>query len=118
MTASDELKALINKRDAVIAEMAANLFAELQARTPVSDTLTREDGSVYHTGGSLKAAWEMQKVNDGWLFSNNMEYASFIFGGIREVNGKKIGSKQLPDGVYPIIQDFNKELQIRLDMIK
>jgi hypothetical protein len=105
MTASEELKALIAKRDRVIAEMAANLFAELQARTPV-DT------------GTLKSAWEMTKIGDGWLFSNNMQYASFIFGGIREVNGKKIGSKQLPDGVYPLIQDANKELQIRLDMIK
>jgi hypothetical protein len=105
MTASQELALLIKKRDAVVSEMAANLFAELQARTPV-DT------------GTLKSAWEMTKLNDGYLFSNSMQYASFIFGGIREVNGKKIGSKQLPDGLYPILQDFNVELQNRLNMIQ
>jgi hypothetical protein len=114
MTASQELALLIKKRDAVVSEMAANLFAELQARTPV-DT------------GTLKSAWEMTKIGDGWLFSNNMNYADFILRGIRTVTfttkkgtkvTKTIGSKQLPDGVYPILQDFNKELQIRLDMIK
>lgn len=104
MTASEELKAMIKKRDKVVAEMATNLLAELTSRTPV-DT------------GILKASWELTKVGDGWLLSNNMDYASYIFNGIRVIESKQVGSKQLPDGVFPILQLFNRELQRRLDAL-
>lgn len=104
MTLSGELKLLVDKKDRIIAEMATNLLSELIKRTPV-DT------------GTLKASWEMTKINDGWLLTNNMNYASFIFNGVRVVQGKKIGSNQLPDGVFPIIQRYNAELQKRLDLL-
>jgi len=77
----------------------------LQTKTPV-DT------------GTLKTAWEFHKVGDGWLFSNNMNYASFIFNGRKVIDGKAIGSLQLPDGVFPILQRHNNELSRRLEALR
>lgn len=105
MSLSSDFNEMIEKSDFIIAEMAANLLEELIKRTPVDI-------------GTLKASWDMQKVGDGWLLTNNMNYASFIFNGRREVMGKMFGSLQLPDGVYPIIQQFNNQLQKRLNNLK
>ena len=117
MTLSDELQLLVKKQQKIVAEGAADLLAELIARTPVSPTLKRKDGTTYHTGGTLKSSWDMVPVGDGWLLTNNMNYASFIFNGLREVAGKKLGSTQLPDGVAPIIQKHNKIVQRRLNAL-
>lgn len=83
-----------------------DLQSELIDRTPV-DT------------GMLKGAWTLEPLNGGgWLLINNMEYADFILNGIRIFNGKKIGSKQLPDGVSVILQRFNENLEDKLARIK
>ena len=105
MSLTLEFEAMNQKAEFIIAEMAMNLFNELQTRTPV-DT------------GQLKTAWQFQKVADGWLFSNNMNYASFIFNGLKVIDNKTIGSKDLKDGVYPIIQRYNMELTRRLDLLR
>ena len=100
-----EFQAFTKQAEFIIAEMATNLLAELIQKTPVDK-------------GTLKASWNMEKVGDGWLLSNNMNYASFIFNGRRLVMGKQLGSLQMPDGVYPLIQKFNNELQKRLDNLR
>ena len=105
MSLQSDFTNMITQSDVVIAEVAANLLAELIKRTPV-DT------------GELKATWDMRPILDGWLLTNNMNYASFIFNGIRVVDGKTLGSLQMPDGVYPIIQKYNLEVQRRLDLLK
>lgn len=105
MSLSSEFNQMIDKSDVIIAEMAANLLAELIKRTPVDS-------------GQLKASWDIIKVNSGFLLNNNMNYASFIFNGRRLVMGKMLGSAQMPDGVYPLIQNFNNELNKRLKELK
>ena len=105
MSLTLEFEAMNAKAEFIIAQMAMNLFNELQTRTPV-DT------------GQLKTAWEFHKVADGWVFSNNMGYASFIFNGLKVIDNKTIGSKQLPDGVFPILQRHNIELTRRLDLLR
>lgn len=102
MSLKDNFENMISQKDKIIVEMVANLFRELTQRTPV-DT------------GTLKSAWQIDKVGDGWILSNNMQYADTIFNGRRFAVDKMIGSKQLPDGVYPILQQFNNELNKRLE---
>jgi hypothetical protein len=84
-----------------------DLQSELIDRTPVGDT------------AMLKGAWTLEPVNGGgWLLINNMEYADFILNGRRVVNGKQLGSLQLPDGVSPILQRYNENLEDKLARIK
>jgi len=104
MSLSSEFQDLLSKQEQIINRYVVNLHTELIRSTPV-DT------------GTLKSAWELKKVSaTHWVMSNNMEYADIIFRGIRA--GVKGGSKQLPDGVYPILQRFNLELQEELQKLK
>ena len=108
---SDDFREFIAKRDRLVAEMVMNLEAELIRKTPV-DT------------GQLKAAWETDKLSDGsYILSNNMQYADAIFRGIRLVptkggGMKTVGSKQMPTGVYPIVEKHLQELDKRLKNLK
>lgn len=104
MTPSEELAQLVKKQKAIVAEGAMNLLSDLQSNTPV-DT------------GQLKTAWTINPVGDGFLISNNMNYASYIFNGRRIVDGKMLGSIQMPDGVAPFIQKHNNKIQKRLDAL-
>lgn len=100
-----ELNDIYEKQQRVLADVVADLFAELQRRTPV-DT------------GELKIAWELTRTNDGWLISNNMEYASIIFDGRKlDDSGVMRGSEQLPDGIIPILDKYNRILEIKLRKI-
>lgn len=106
MSLSNEFDSLISDSEFIIAEVVADLYAELIKRTPV-DT------------GQLKASWNLDKLSDGsWLLSSNLQYADIIFRGRRMIMGKQVGSLQLPDGVYPIIASFNSELENRLKGLK
>ena len=108
---SDDFRAFIAQRDRLVAEMVVNLEAELIRKTPV-DT------------GQLKSAWDADRLSDGsYVLSNNLQYADSIFRGIRLVPTKSggmktVGSKQLPDGVYPIVEKHLKELDKRLKLLK
>jgi len=104
MSLSKEFENLLSDKDKIVSKMVLNLYSELVKHTPV-DT------------GTLKTAWELKKVSSThWVLSNNMEYADIIFRGIRA--GVTGGSKQLPDGVYPIVQRFNVELEEELSRLK
>jgi len=105
MSLVSDLQELEDQANRLIAKFAADLYAELVRRTPVDS-------------GQLKSAWEMTKVAEGWLLSNNMNYASFIFNGRRVIDGHTLGSLQLPDGVFPILQRFNNELNRQLQELR
>ena len=108
---SDDFRELIANRDGLVAEMVINLESELIRKTPV-DT------------GQLKSAWQTDKLSDGsYVLSNNMRYADAIFRGIRLVptkggGMKTVGSKQMPDGVFPIVEKHLQELDKRLKLLK
>jgi len=104
MSLSKEFENLLDQKQKILNKVVLNLYSELVRATPV-DT------------GTLKTSWELKKVSSThWVLSNNMEYAEIIFRGIRP--GVKGGSKNLPDGVYPILQKFNTQLELELANIR
>ena len=101
----DELTAIVTKSDIVVAKVAADMFAELIQITPV-DT------------GQLKIAWDLSKTPNGWLLSNNLGYSSIIFEGrVVGSDGVVRGSEQLPNGLAPILDKYNRVLEIELRRI-
>ena len=122
---SDDFREFIAKKNRIVVEMVANLESELIKKTPVGapDTWKSKPPKGYRSG-QLKRAWDVEKLSDGsYIFSNNMEYAESILRGIRIVPRKgggtmQVGSKQLPDGVAPILQKHNEELDARLKLLK
>jgi len=97
----NEYNNLISDVDKIVARVVADLFAELQRKTPV-DT------------GALRQAWEVTQKGDTWTISNNLVYASVIFDGRQIVNGKAQGSLQLIEGIVPILDKYNRVLEIEL----
>lgn len=104
---ADELAEIMKKQEKVVAIIAADLFGELQTITPV-DT------------GQLKGAWTLEKVQDGWLITNNMADYADIRLSAYEYNpefGMIAGSKQYPLGVQPTIDKYKRKLEIELKKI-
>ena len=63
--------------------------------------------------GEFRDAWEL--IQDGllsWTIKNPMHYASELWRGRREINGRMYGSDQWPEGGEPMLQKFNKELKV------
>ena len=105
MSLSSEFHSLINDAYIAKATMVKSLENELIDKTP-TDT------------GQLKSAWTTQRTSEGWILTNNMQYADFILRGRRRLGNRTVGSLQLPDGVYPILQQHNNELEARLKDLK
>ena len=103
----DEFNDIIRKEEKVVASVAIDLHSELKKITPV-DT------------GVLRQSWTAPvKVSDGWTFSNTQsKYGEIILGGLRTINGKTYGSKQLPLGIDPTLEKTELELQRKLKAIK
>ena len=99
-----DLNNIAEQTEKILASVAADLFAELQLKTPV-DT------------GQLRQSWALDKVSDGFEISNNLSYASIIFDGRKIVNGKAQGSTQLAEGIQPILDKYNRRLEIELRRI-
>ena len=111
MSLLDEYTDIISEKDKILAEIATDLFSELQTH---SIALGRESGTPVDTG-ALRLAWELTKTKDGYTLSNNMKYASIIFAGFHiGTDGKLKGSKQLPNGIAPVLARYNKILQNKL----
>lgn len=108
MSLSSEFHSLINDAYIAKATMVKSLENELIQKTPVAEK----------NGGQLKSAWTTQRTSEGWVLTNNMQYADFIFRGRRRVGNRTVGSLQLPDGVFPILQQHNNELEARLKDLK
>jgi hypothetical protein len=108
MSLSSEFHSLINDAYIAKATMVKSLENELIQKTPVAEK----------NGGQLKSAWTTQRTSEGWVLTNNMQYADFILRGRRRLGNRTVGSLQLPDGVYPILQQHNNELEARLKDLK
>ena len=100
--AFDELK---RQYEQTLARVVADMFNEFTRITPVKT-------------GQLKTSWDLTQQGEGWLLSNNLEYASVIFEGRRLVAGKMYGSTHLPAGLDPIIAKYNKILEREFERIK
>lgn len=96
---------ILKQRDIVAKSFSLELHESLVSVTPV-DT------------GNLKGAWTWDAENNKYVSTNNMEYATVIDGGRREINGKMQGSEQLPHGFQPIVERSRKVLQTKLKAIK
>lgn len=106
MTISEELNIIYKKQKKVIDKIASDFFSELVHHTPVKT-------------GTLKGAWSIEETKDGWLISNNMEYATIVLDSrMRIVAGKRYGSEQFPAGIDPIIDKYNIIMEVELKKIK
>ena len=83
MSLSSEFHSLINDAYIAKATMVKSLENELIQKTPV--------GSGQHSG-QLKSAWTTQRTSEGWILTNNMQYADFILRGRRRLGNRNIGS--------------------------
>ncbi len=99
-----EIDKVVSEIDEVVDRVAQDLLSELITVTPVQT-------------GALKGAWYIEESNDGWIISNNMEYASIIFDGRRIVGGREYGSKKLPAGISPILKKYDLIMQQELAKI-
>ena len=101
-----EVDALLKKRDNVAKAFSLELHNAVVEATPV-DT------------GDLKKAWHWSQEAVGhYQSSNNMEHATVIDGGRRDVNGVMKGSEQLPDGFQPLVDKEEDTLQTMLKAIR
>ena len=106
-----EYKQIMNEHDRILEETVIELFEEL--RTPAE----RGGGTPVDTG-FLRSSWEApKKTNDGYVITNTANYASIVLSGIFFFDGKTVGSKQLPEGIDPILVKYNEILQRRLNEI-
>lgn len=106
MLPSEELAILDKKKDFIITQEVANLFAEFIKKSPV-DT------------GQFRSAWDLiQNIDGSWTISNGMEYASVLFDGRRVVSGRWYGSEQWSEGGEIMLKKFNILLEDRLDKLR
>jgi hypothetical protein len=108
MTISQELNSIYDEQMRVVGIVANDMLSELIHVTPVALV----------NGGSLKGAWDIQTITNGYRLSNNLEYADVIFDGRRLVAGKWYGSEQLPAGLDPILAKYNLILERELDGVR
>lgn len=101
MSLLDEYNSVIESKERIFNAIVTDLFAELIQVTPV-DT------------GNLKGAWTLNKTPSGYIISNSAEYADIVLDGYKIINGKSYGSKQLPQGISPIIAKYNIRLEEQL----
>lgn len=116
---TEELKQIISKQEQVVAKIAADLYRELIKVTPVGDpSLWKNPNSAPagYVGGNLRSSWTLEKQGDTWVINNPTEYAEIRLSPY--ANNGQIGSKQMPAGIYPIIQKYEKRLQSELRTIK
>lgn len=104
----NELNAITDQIDIIVAEIATDLFQELIKATPVQTSY-------------LKGGWELsESSNNEWIITNPVEYAEIRLRPMIEgANGKLIqGSRQFPAGIMQIIDKYDRILQKRFKAIK
>ena len=104
MTPTEELEQILSEKDKVIGQAVVNLFSDLQKASPVQS-------------GAFRGAWDLDSGEMKWTITNNMEYASILWEGRREVGGRMLGSEQWPEGGDPMMQKFDNDLQTQLNKI-
>lgn len=103
---NQELYDILKKRDTVVKSASLELHRAVIKATPVDS-------------GHLKGSWHWSQVAPGhYQTATNVEYAPVIDGGRREVEGKTVGSYQLPQGYKPVIERARDKLQEKLKAIK
>lgn len=125
-----ELDAIMAKKDFKVAQIATDLHNALTANspriTPVGDpskwkvnigktTIWRPKG---YTGGSLRDAWELNKIKGGWQVFNPLEYADIAMAPYVSEGGIHQGSLQNPAGLKPTLDKFDRIMQTEMNKIK
>ena len=105
MAISDDLNNLFDRQMEIVDRIATDMLSEIIKKTPKRE-------------GTLRKAWQMEKITGGWRLSNNMEYADVIFDGRRLVAGKWYGSEQMPEGIDPILNKYNIMLEVEINRLK
>lgn len=108
MSLLSEFDEIMIKEDRIVKSTAIELHSQLVKVTPVDTS-------------NLKSSWTaVRKTEDGYSFGNteNVYGADVIFRGLRTVNGRTYGSKNLPDGIQPFLDSAEIQLQKDLKGIK
>jgi len=74
-------------------------FDDLKLEAPVSTGEFRDDWRLVRTD------------NFTWTITNNMEYASILWAGRREYEGRMYGSDQWPKGGEPMLKKFEYDME-------
>ncbi len=62
--------------------------------------------------GDFRSDWKMTRPDEfNWKIENNMQYASILWYGRRELNGRMYGSDQWPLGGEPMLAKFKYDLE-------
>ena len=121
MSILSEFEEIKSARDRIVKKYALKLYNELVKSTPVGNPslwANPKNKPKGYVGGSLKRDWDIEKTHDGYLLTNNMEYASIRLSPLIEIDGKAIkGSKQFPAGIDGIIEKYNDLIQRELNKI-
>ena len=106
MTLTQELEALSQQAERVVAKCTQGLYTDLVKASPV-DT------------GNFRSAWTLTPINKlTWEIRNPVDYASILWEGRRQVGDTYYGSAQWPGGGDPMLAQANRKLQADLDSIR
>ena len=106
MSLLSEYENILTQQEQIMGQIANALHGELVKVTPV-DT------------GFLKQSWTpVERVKNGYIFSNTALYADVALHERTIVRGKMYGSEKFPQGVDPTIKYYDKLLEQELKGIK
>jgi hypothetical protein len=98
MSFADELIAEVNEFERK-ANLEVNKFYSTMIKDAPVDT------------GDFRSAWEINQIGKlKWRVKNNMDYASILWRGRRNVGGKWYGSEQWAQGGEPELKRLEKRL--------
>lgn len=128
MSLLSEYNEILTEQEKVMGGIATALRSELIEVTPVGDPSIwlsnqgkpKEKWSVpeNYTGGFLRSSWTpIEKVQNGYVFSNTALYADIALHERTVVRGRMYGSLQNKAGIDPTIKYYEKQLQMELDKI-
>lgn len=129
MSLLSEYNNILSETDKVMGQIAVALHGQLIKETPVGDPSLwlvnqgkdKANWSVpeNYTGGFLKQSWTpVERVKNGYIFSNTAIYADIALHERTVVRGKTYGSLQNPAGIDPTIKYYEKLLEQELKGIK
>jgi len=94
-----EFDASIVKDIKKVNKRVVKFYSDLKSEAPVRTGAFRDDWRLVRTS----------KLT--WTITNNMEYASLLWYGRREVNGRWYGSNQWKKGGEPMLKKFEYDME-------
>ncbi len=98
-TVTEEFKIEVGKDLKRVNSRVVKLYSDLKVASPIRS-------------GDFRIDWKLTRPDPfNWKIENNMKYASILWWGRREMNGKMYGSDQWPAGGEPMLERFKFDLE-------